>query len=91
MTCKINGFEPGRDVRCNVTVDGQGLGAIEAGQKQTYNLTPGPHTVNVAVVGGQADLWAPTAPGVAPDDHGRPVEPPHPHVQSQRHPQHHFE
>ena len=61
MTCKINGFEPGRDVRCNVTVDGQGLGAIEAGQKQTYNLTPGPHTLNVAVAGGQADLWAPTA------------------------------
>ena len=61
VTCKVNGFEPGRDVHCNVTVDGQGLGTIEAGQKQTYNLTPGPHTLNVAVVGSQADLWAPTA------------------------------
>ena len=60
-TCKINGLEAGQDVRCNVTVDGQGLGTIEAGQKQTYNLTPGPHTMNVAVVGGNADLWAPTA------------------------------
>ncbi len=61
VTCKINGFEPGRDVRCNVAVDGQGLGVIEAGQKQTYNLTPGPHTLNTAVVGGNADLWAPAA------------------------------
>ncbi len=61
VTCKVNGFEPGRDVRCNVTADGQGLGAIEAGQKQTYNLTPGPHTLNVAVVGSNADLWAPAA------------------------------
>ncbi|HTP09951.1 MAG TPA: hypothetical protein VMP08_16960, partial [Anaerolineae bacterium] len=61
VTCKINGFEPGRDVRCNVTADGQGLGAIEAGQKQTYNLAPGPHTINVAAVGGNADLWAPAA------------------------------
>jgi hypothetical protein len=60
-TCKINGLEVGQDVRCNVIVDGQGLGLIEAGQKQTYNLTPGPHTMNVSMVGGNADLWAPTA------------------------------
>lgn len=61
VTCKINGFEAGRDVRCNIVVDGQGLGLIEAGQKQTYNLTPGPHTLNASVVGGNADLWAPAA------------------------------
>jgi hypothetical protein len=61
VTCKINGFEPGHDARCNVASDGQGLGVIEAGQQQTYNLTPGPHTLNVTVAGGNADLWAPTA------------------------------
>lgn len=61
VTCRINGFEAGRDVRCNVAVDGQGLGAIEVGQNQTYNLPPGPHTLNVSVVGGNADLWAPPA------------------------------
>ncbi len=26
---------------------------------QSYNLTPGPHTTTVAVIGGNADLWAP--------------------------------
>ena len=61
VTCKINGFEPGRDVRCNIAVDGQSLGVIEAGQKQTYSFTPGLHTLNVSVVGGNADLWAPAA------------------------------
>jgi len=61
ITCKINGLEAGQDVRCHVLVDGADLGLLEAGQTQTYNLTPGPHTVNVSVVGSQADLWAPNA------------------------------
>ncbi len=61
VTCQINGLEAGQDVRCTVAADGQGLGTIEARQKQTYNLAPGQHTLNVAVVGGNADLWAPAA------------------------------
>jgi len=61
LTCKINGLEAGQDVRCNVVIDGNGVGTLEAGQAQTYNLTPGPHTLNVSVVGGNADLWAPAA------------------------------
>jgi hypothetical protein len=61
VTCKINGLEAGQDVRCNVAADGQGLGTLEAGQAQTYNLPPGPHVVNVSVAGGNVDLWAPAA------------------------------
>jgi len=64
VKCQINGFEAGRDVRCNLSVDGQGLGTLEAGQTQTFNLTPGDHTLNASVIGGNADLWAPAAQDV---------------------------
>jgi len=65
LTCKINGLEAGQDVRCHVLIDGADLGLLEAGQTQTYNLTPGPHAVNVSVIGGHADLWAPNAQDLA--------------------------
>ncbi len=52
-------MEAGHDVRCNVAVDGQPLGTVEVGQTQSYNLAPGPHTATVAVIGANADLWAP--------------------------------
>ena len=61
VTCRINGLGAGYDVRCNVTVDGQGLGTIEAGQAQTYNLTPGAHALSVAPAGGSAGWWSPAA------------------------------
>ncbi|OQA21986.1 MAG: hypothetical protein BWY63_01046 [Chloroflexi bacterium ADurb.Bin360] len=61
LTCKINGLEAGQDVRCHVLIDGADLGLLEAGQTQTYNLTPGPHAVNVSVIGGHAALWVPNA------------------------------
>ena len=65
LTCRINGLEAGHDVRCQVFIDGNDMGLIEAGQMQTYNLPPGTRAVNVGVVGGHADLWAPTVQELA--------------------------
>lgn len=61
ITCRVNGFQAGQDVRCGVAIDGQGVGVIEAGQKQTYNLAPGAHAVKVSLTGGNADQWVSAA------------------------------
>ena len=60
ITCRLNRFA-GQDARCAVAVDGVPLGTIEAGQKATYNLAPGPHALEVSLTGSAAPLWAPPA------------------------------
>ncbi len=61
VSCGIKAIEPGQDVRCTVTADGQGLGTVEAGQKQSFNLAVGAHTLNVALSGNDAGIWSPAA------------------------------
>jgi len=61
VSCGIKAVEPGQDVRCAVTIDGNGMGTLEVGQVQVYNLAPGAHTVNVALNGGNAGIWGPAA------------------------------
>jgi len=61
VSCGIKAVEPGQDVRCAVTIDGNGMGVVEPGQVQVYNLAPGAHTVNVALNGGNAGIWGPAA------------------------------
>lgn len=58
LTCDIKNYAA-EDVNCAVTIDGAPQGNVSAGQKVTYTLDPGNHTVDVALAGAQADLWSP--------------------------------
>jgi len=57
LTCQINRKGVGDDVRCLVNSDGVDLGTVEAGQKATFNLTPGPHVINITTSGASAGNW----------------------------------
>jgi hypothetical protein len=59
FTCRINGLLAGDDVRCGMSVDGQSIGAVEAGQTQKFTLATGAHAINVRLSGRNAALWAP--------------------------------
>lgn len=57
LTCQINRKGAGDDVRCLVSSDGVDLGTVEAGQKATFNLTPGSHAIRITTSGARASNW----------------------------------
>lgn len=61
LTCNIKN-QTGEDVGCSLTIDGAAPAenaTLTPGQKATYVLDPGAHTIVVTLVGTQANLWAP--------------------------------
>jgi hypothetical protein len=57
LACQVDGVQPGEDVVCNVTIDGQSAGTMPAGWQSQYNLPPGRHSVMVALSGQNAEKW----------------------------------
>ncbi|MBN1429039.1 MAG: hypothetical protein JXB07_11685 [Anaerolineae bacterium] len=60
LTCNIKNHA-GEDAYCNVAINEVPQGVIAAGQKATYTLDPGQHSVKVDLAGGNANLWAPAS------------------------------
>jgi hypothetical protein len=61
LTCDVKSFA-GEDVACQVSIDGGTQASnIPAGQKASYILDPGAHSVLMTLVGANADLWAPAS------------------------------
>jgi len=58
VTCRLNGKAASDDARCEVSADGAPLGAVAAGERATFNLPVGAHTLAIAVTGVQADKWS---------------------------------
>jgi hypothetical protein len=57
LNCQINRKGLGDDAYCLVTLDGSDLGTVTAGQRSTFNLPLGAHTLSVSVGGASAGKW----------------------------------
>lgn len=57
LKCQVSDLQPGEDVVCNVTIDGQSAGTMVPGGQSQYNLLPGQHTVTMTLSGANAKKW----------------------------------
>jgi len=57
ISCQLTNKATTDDVQCVVSADDAPLGTIVAGQKATFNLTPGAHKISIATGGAQAEKW----------------------------------
>ncbi len=65
LTCRINGIQIERDIRCGVQIDDQDFGVIEHNQTRKISLMPGQHKVQLVPSGNNADLWLSAPPRVS--------------------------